>query len=479
MAAATPTGEVRLKRREDWQPDRHRRRRASTLAAKSDGSARLRHRRASARPAVRGDPPLPDARRQPRRGRRRAGARAAPASSASSASAPTPARRGARGRRPDQLARAARRRRDQGRVAAAAGGRRSTRARSWPSSKQRARARPTRDGGFAFHSRGDVAGADAGAARHVEQIYRAPYLAHATMEPINCTARVADGKVEVWAPTQVPGLARAIAAAGRRRRRRRRHASTSPTSAAASAAASTSTSSARRCASRIETGGRPVQLVWSREEDLTHDFYRPAGGRDAARRPRRRRLAGSTLRITSAGDAITPRWMERGIPPLAGPVDTPDKTTSEGLFDQLYGVPHQRIAHVATRSGVPVGYWRSVGHSHNAFFVESFVDELAHAAGQRPGRLPARAARRTRRAIAAVLRLAAERAGWPGHGRRGRCRRDVRAASRCTRASAASSRRSSRRRSSTAGRACIASSAPPTSAPSSTRASSPSRWKAR
>ena len=78
---------------------------------------------------------------------------------------------------------------------------------------KRARAASAADGGFAFHSRGDAAGADASAVRHVEQIYRAPYLAHATMEPINCTARVAGGKVEVWAPTQVPGLARAIAAA--------------------------------------------------------------------------------------------------------------------------------------------------------------------------------------------------------------------------------------------------------------------------
>src|SRR5678815_2880809 len=76
--------------------------------------------------------------------------------------------------------------------------------------------------------------------------------------------------------------------------------------------------------------------------------------------------------------------MERGLPALAGPVDTPDKTASEGLFDQLYGVPHQRIAHVATQMGVPVGYWRSVGHSHNAFFVESFVDELAHVAARDP-----------------------------------------------------------------------------------------------
>ncbi|MBV9890358.1 MAG: xanthine dehydrogenase family protein molybdopterin-binding subunit [Rhizobacter sp.] len=279
--------------------------------------------------------------------------------------------------------------------------------------EQRARAAHADQGGFAFHSRGDIAAAEARAARQIEQLYRAPYLAHATMEPINCTARAAGGKVEVWVPTQVPGLARAIAAE------------------AAGVAVDAVTvhvtylgggfgrrldvdfvGQAVRVA--LETGGRPVQLVWSREEDLGHDFYRPAGvtilragiGDDGLP---------ATLRITSAGDAITPRWMERALPALAGPVDTPDKTASEGLFDQLYGVPHQRIAHVATQMGVPVGYWRAVGHSHNAFFTESFFDELAHAAGRDPVDYRLALLREAPR-HAAVLRLAAERAGWPGFG---------------------------------------------------------------
>jgi isoquinoline 1-oxidoreductase beta subunit len=268
-------------------------------------------------------------------------------------------------------------------------------------------------GGFVFHSSGDVAAAQAKAATQFEQTYRAPYLAHATMEPINCTARVAGGKVEVWAPTQVPGLARAIAAEvagvglddvtvhvtylgggfGRRLE-------------------VDVVGQAVRIA--IECGGRPVQLVWSREEDIAHDFYRPAGvavlgaSLDTGGRP-------VALRITSAGDAITPRWMERDVPLLAGPVDMPDKTASEGLFDQPYGIANQRIAHVATRSGVPVGYWRSVGHSHNAFFNESFIDELAHAAGQDPlaYRLALLDEAPRHRA---VLLLAAQRAGWPGYG---------------------------------------------------------------
>ena len=214
------------------------------------------------------------------------------------------------------------------------------------------------NGGFAFYSRGDVKDAAKNAARRVERIYRAPYLAHATMEPINCTARVFEGRVEVWAPTQMPGAARAIAA----------QAAGVSEDAVTVHVTYLGGGFGRRLdvdfvgqAVRIalEAGGRPVQLVWPREEDITHDFYRPAGvalmqaSLDAHGLP-------VGLQITSAGDAITPRWMERGLPALAGPIDLPDKTTSEGLFDLPYGIPNQRIAHVATRSGVPVGFWRAV-----------------------------------------------------------------------------------------------------------------------
>ena len=113
----------------------------------------------------------------------------------------------------------------------------------------------------------------------------------------------------------------------------------------------------------------------------------------------------------SAGDAVMPRYYARVMPQLATRFDTPDKTTAEGLFSLPYRVPHLRVQHVATRHDVPVGSWRSVGHSHNAFFAESFVDELAHAAGADPlawrlaglDRLPRHAA---------VLRLAGQRAAW-------------------------------------------------------------------
>ncbi len=282
-----------------------------------------------------------------------------------------------------------------------------------PALERQARAAAASGAGFVFHERGDVAQAVRGAARSVEQVYRAPFLAHAALEPINCTAHVAGGRVEVWAPTQMPGAARAAAA----------RAAGVDESAVTLHVTALGGGFGRRLevdfvgqAVRIalETGGRPVQLVWPREEDFTHDFYRPAGAAvlraslDAQGLP-------IALQITCAGDAITPRWIERALPALAGPVDPPDRTTSDGLFDLPYGVPNQRKAHVATRSGVPVGFWRSVGHSHNAFFSECFIDELAFEARQDPVAFRLALLRDAPR-HAAVLRLAAEKAGWPGFG---------------------------------------------------------------
>lgn len=272
-----------------------------------------------------------------------------------------------------------------------------------------AREAASRDEGFAFHRVGEPDAALAAAAKRVEALYRAPYLAHATMEPPNCTARVADGRVELWAPTQVPSFARAIAArvAGVPEANVELHVTYLGGGFGRRLEVDVIGQAVRIA---LETGGRPVQLVWTREEDIGHDFYRPAGAAlmqaalDADGRVQ-------ALKITSAGDALTPRFMERNAPWLAGPIDLPDKAAIEGLFDLPYAVPNQRIAHVATHSGVPIGNWRAVGHSHNAFFSECFIDELAHAAGRDPVAFRlALLADMPRHA--AVLNLAAEKSGW-------------------------------------------------------------------
>ncbi len=265
------------------------------------------------------------------------------------------------------------------------------------------------ESGHTFYEKGDAAAAETGAARVIEATYTAPYLAHATMEPMNCTARFLDGRLEVWAPTQVPGFARGVAAkvAGIDVDHVTLHVSYMGGGFGRRLDIDFVAQAVRVA---MACNGLPVQLLWSREEDTTHDFYRPlhvaqlSAAVDAQDRI-------SSLRIHSAGDAISPRWMARGLPALAGPFDTPDKSTAEGLFDLPYGFAHQHMAHVATRSGVPVGFWRSVGHSHNAFFSECFIDELAFETQQDPLAFRRALLKDSPRHLA-VLNLAAEKAGW-------------------------------------------------------------------
>lgn len=265
------------------------------------------------------------------------------------------------------------------------------------------------ESGFTFHEQGVPTQAEKAAATRIDALYQAPYLAHATMETMNCTAQVKNGKVEIWVPTQVPQMARAMAAkvAGVNEDQVTVHV----------------TLLGGGFGRRLEVDfvgqavqvamackGAPVQLIWSREEDMGHDFYRPM---HLAKFQASLDATGvvTSLRIKSAGDAITPRWMARAAPHLSGPIDMPDKTTAEGLFDLPYGFASQHMSHVATKSGVPVGFWRSVGHSHNAFFSESFIDELAVATRQDPLAFRLQWLKDAPR-YAAVLQLAADKAGW-------------------------------------------------------------------
>lgn len=272
--------------------------------------------------------------------------------------------------------------------------------------------------GHVFHETGAVSAAQF-KGRHIEAWYRAPYLAHATMEPMNCTAQVREDKVEIWVPTQVPQMARAIAA---------RVAGVAPEAVTVHVTLLGGgfgrrlevdyVAQAVRVA--MDCGGAPVQLLWPREEDQGHDFYRPM---QVARLRATLDPQGqvTSLRIKSAGDAVSPRWLARSMPALSGRLDTPDKTTAEGLFDLPYAISGQTMEHVATRMGVPVGFWRSVGHSHNAFFSESFIDEIAAEARQDPVQfrlaLLGHAAR-----FRAVLNLAAQRSGWGTPAPAGRAR---------------------------------------------------------
>jgi isoquinoline 1-oxidoreductase beta subunit len=237
-------------------------------------------------------------------------------------------------------------------------------------------ARLDADSGHVYHESGSQDAA-AGAVQVIRAEYRAPFLAHATMEPVNCTAQVSGGKVRLWASTQVPSIAVDMAAkvAGVGRGDvsievmligggfgRRLEVDMVAQAVAVAAGA----------------GGRPVQLIWTREDDLRHDVYRPAA---IARFSAALDAAGKVLAYDnkSVSGSIGHQYFSRsmGLPGFG-----PDKTTAEGEFDMQYEFANQRVAHVIADSAVALGYWRSVGHSHNAFFKESFIDELAHAAGQ-------------------------------------------------------------------------------------------------
>jgi isoquinoline 1-oxidoreductase beta subunit len=158
--------------------------------------------------------------------------------------------------------------------------------------------------------------------------------------------------------------------------------------------------------------GQPVQLIWTREDDIQHDVYRPQA------------LARFTAKLDAKGNLLA--WDNKSVSGAIGhqyfpralglPGLGPDKTTAEGEYDMQYAIPNRRIAHVIADSPVAIGYWRSVGHSHNAFFKEGFLDEVAHAAGKDPVLLRRELLRDHPRHLA-VLEAALKRAGDAPEGR--------------------------------------------------------------
>lgn len=240
----------------------------------------------------------------------------------------------------------------------------------------------------------------------IEAEYRLPYLAHATMEPMNATALHHGDRVEIWAPNQAPlvqrrGVAEALGIDP--------EAVTIHTTTMGGGFGRRLESDYSVLAARVaaQMQGIPVQVTWSREEDMTHDVYRPAvvarmrGTVDAGRAVMLdARIAGSAL----MGQAGT-RMM--GLP-MAGP----DRSVVEGAFDQPYAIPHYRVrGHVADLA-IPVGFWRSVGSSHNGFIHESFIDEMAHAAARDPLDFRLELARAESPTAAGVLEAVREMSGW-------------------------------------------------------------------
>jgi isoquinoline 1-oxidoreductase beta subunit len=228
--------------------------------------------------------------------------------------------------------------------------------------------------GTAIRNDGDFDKAQATAAKQIEAVYEVPFLAHATMEPMNCTAHVRDGECDLWAPTQVPGAAaESVAQAlGIARERVKVHI----TFIGGGFGRRLIQDYAVEAALISRDAGAPVQVVWSREDDIRHDFYRPAAchvlhaGLDAQGKLISWRHRGSSPSIETFYNGT-------GIPPqAAAQVDSLD-------FPALF-IPNFRLEFAVAESGMPLGYWRSVDASGNQFVLSSFLDEAAHAAARDP-----------------------------------------------------------------------------------------------
>jgi len=251
---------------------------------------------------------------------------------------------------------------------------------------------------------GDVVAGLARASQRVEADYTVPFLAHATMEPQTCTAHVRPDRVEIWVPTQ------------------------DASTALATAAIAAGVSDDRVVVHRMLLGGgfgrrgtiqeyirqavviakeveQPVKLVWSREEDIQHDLYRPFGmarlvaGLDAAGMP----IAWSIrLAGPSFVDAILPGFGASFV----------DRSFVIGLAEEMpYDVPNYLVDYVVRKTPVPLGVWRAINYTQNAFYKECFVDEMAHAAGIDPYHYRRLLLRHSPKNLA-VLDAAAKKAEW-------------------------------------------------------------------
>ncbi|HWZ72120.1 MAG TPA: xanthine dehydrogenase family protein molybdopterin-binding subunit [Casimicrobiaceae bacterium] len=250
---------------------------------------------------------------------------------------------------------------------------------------------------------GDVDKAMASAVTKVEATYQVPFLAHAAMEPMNCTVHVRKDGCEIWVGSQAIARCQAAAAKisglpldkvvvhnhligggfGRRLE-------------------SDGVARAVQIAQHVDG---PVKVVWTREEDIQHDMYRPyfydrlSAGLDEKGKPVawNHRFAGSSI-------------IARYLPPAFNNGLDPD--TTEGAIDLVYAFPNLHVEYLRVEPpGIPTAFWRSVGPSHNVFVTESFIDELAAAAKQDPVAYRRALLDKAPRAKA-VLELAAEKAGW-------------------------------------------------------------------
>ena len=250
---------------------------------------------------------------------------------------------------------------------------------------------------------GDADKALASVTTKIEAIYQAPFLAHATMEPMNCTVHFRKDACEIWIGSQAVARVQAMAA---------KAAGLPPEKVivhnhliGGGFGRRLEADGAVRAVEIAKHVDGPVKVVWTREEDIQHDMYRPywfdrlSAGLDEQGRP-------VVWKNRFAGSSVIARWLPPGFK------DGLDPDSTEGAIDLVYDLPNFRVEYVRLEPpGIPTAFWRSVGPSHNVFVTESFIDEMAAAAKQDAVAYRRPLLDKSPRAKA-VLDLAAEKAGW-------------------------------------------------------------------
>jgi isoquinoline 1-oxidoreductase beta subunit len=253
---------------------------------------------------------------------------------------------------------------------------------------------------------GDTASALAAAAKTLEAVYELPYLAHAMMEPLNAVADVRADSAEIWVGTQYQTVDRAVAArvAGLPPEKVKLH--TTVMGGGFGRRAVFDGHFVREAVEISKAVEAPVKAIWTREDDIRGGYYRPRalhvlkGGLDASGAPVawEQRIVCQSFAV---GTPAEPFLVKDGV----------DAAAVEGANDLPYAIGNVQVDWQHVKGGVPVHFWRSVGHSHSAFAIECFVDELASAAGKDPVEFR-RALLATKPRHKRVLELAAEKAGW-------------------------------------------------------------------
>jgi len=265
---------------------------------------------------------------------------------------------------------------------------------------------------------GDVASALPKAKKTVNAVYAVPYLAHAPMEPLNCTVKVGKNSCEIWTGTQFQTMDQMVASKILGLKPEQVQIHTTFLGGGFGRRATPTSDFVREAVHVAKAAGAPVKTVWSREDDIRGGYYRPAYvhdariGVDAKGIPVawQHGIAGQSI---LAGTPLEAMMVKNGI----------DATSVEGVSDSPYlkEIPDHRVDLHSPRKPVPVLWWRSVGHSHAGFVMESLIDELAHDAGQDPLAYRRALLQKHPRHLG-VLNLAAEKADWGKRLKKGRAR---------------------------------------------------------